>query len=169
MSGTPIDEFQASLSDLDVTSSRTTADAFRGDIIDAIVKPAVGVRLPWPDVSLAETPINVEPTAGDLRTAKTGVTSVAFGIAEYGTLSIGSSPNGDEPVSLYPERHVAVVAASDVVPDMNAAFARLSERFRDGDTSFVFETGPSATADMGALVRGVHGPEDVHVVVITDR
>jgi len=30
-------------------------------------------------------------------------------------------------------------------------------------------TGPSATADMGALVRGAHGPERVHVLLIDDR
>jgi len=27
-------------------------------------------------------------------------------------------------------------------------------------------TGPSATGDMGALVQGVHGPSEVHVIVV---
>jgi L-lactate dehydrogenase complex protein LldG len=31
---------------------------------------------------------------------------------------------------------------------------------------FVFITGPSATADMGPLVRGVHGPHRQHVIVV---
>jgi len=30
----------------------------------------------------------------------------------------------------------------------------------------VFVTGPSATADMGPLVRGVHGPHQLHVIVL---
>ena len=32
--------------------------------------------------------------------------------------------------------------------------------------SFVFITGPSATADMGPLVRGVHGPHRLHIIVL---
>jgi len=30
----------------------------------------------------------------------------------------------------------------------------------------VFVTGPSATADMGPLVRGVHGPHKLHILVL---
>ena len=30
----------------------------------------------------------------------------------------------------------------------------------------VFVTGPSATADMGPLVRGVHGPHKLHIIVL---
>ncbi|MFB6268738.1 MAG: lactate utilization protein C, partial [Halobacterium sp.] len=33
----------------------------------------------------------------------------------------------------------------------------------------VLATGASATADMGEIVTGVHGPQSVHAVVITDR
>ena len=32
--------------------------------------------------------------------------------------------------------------------------------------SFVFVTGPSATADMGPLVRGVHGPHRLHILLV---
>ena len=39
----------------------------------------------------------------------------------------------------------------------------------EGNKSVVLATGPSATADMGTLVHGVHGPKDVHVVLVTDR
>ncbi|TKX83368.1 hypothetical protein EXE43_24625, partial [Halorubrum sp. SS5] len=32
----------------------------------------------------------------------------------------------------------------------------------------VFATGPSATADMGGLVHGAHGPKEVHVVLLRE-
>ncbi|MFB6362014.1 MAG: LUD domain-containing protein, partial [Halobacteriales archaeon] len=44
----------------------------------------------------------------------------------------------------------------------------LAGEFDAGRRSAVLTTGPSATADMGELVTGVHGPGDVHVVAVTD-
>ncbi len=82
-----------------------------------------------------------------------------------------STPDGAEQTSLFPDLHVAVLRASDVLPDMGAAFERLGPRLREGRTpganrSAIIATGPSATADMGALVRGAHGPREVHVVIL---
>ena len=99
--------------------------------------------------------------------ARTGVTAAALGVADYGSVVLRSDREGTEPVSLYVDRHVAVVRASDVVPDMPAAFERLGPLLRDG-ASAVLATGPSATADMGALVKGAHGPKTVHVVVLDE-
>lgn len=108
----------------------------------------------------------VDPSVEQLQEANTGVTPAGLGIASYGTVTVRSRPEGDELLSLYPRRHVAVVAASDIVPDMPAAFERLDGEFGDGLQSQVLATGPSATADMGSLVQGVHGPETVHVVIL---
>ena len=52
---------------------------------------------------------------------------------------------------------------------MPAAFDRLAEEFDAGLDSQVLATGPSATGDMGSLVRGVHGPQEVHVAILEDR
>ena len=44
-----------------------------------------------------------------------------------------------------------------------------SEAYLEGKglkRSFTFITGPSATADMGPLVRGVHGPGKLHIIVL---
>ncbi|MFW5973924.1 MAG: LUD domain-containing protein, partial [Natrialbaceae archaeon] len=61
------------------------------------------------------------------------------------------------------------VAASDLAGSMKAAYERLAEEFATGRDTQVLATGPSATADMGTLVQGVHGPHEVHVVVLEDR
>lgn len=110
----------------------------------------------------------VGPSAAELERAETGVTGVLFAIAPYGTVAVPSSPALDGPVSLYPERHVAVVRATDVEPDVGSALSRLADSFAAGSNDVVFVTGPSSTGDMGALVRGVHGPGEVHVVVIDE-
>jgi len=51
---------------------------------------------------------------------------------------------------------------------MSDAFAWLGPRARDESIDVVLATGPSATADMGGLVHGAHGPKEVHVVLLRD-
>lgn len=122
-----------------------------------------------PDASSASLP---ESTQGGtlldgtaLDQARTGVSAARLAIASYGSLVLDYDGAG-EAVSLLPTRHVAVVRATDVVPDMKAAFQRIGPLLRARPSSLVLATGPSATADMGALVRGAHGPETVHVLIL---
>jgi L-lactate dehydrogenase complex protein LldG len=130
-----------------------------------VVEPVVGAPLPFEGLSLPEW-IPSHPTARELQDARTGVTAAGGGIAEYGTLVVQSRPGGDEPVSLYPERHVAVLRATDLVAGVPEALEFLGEEFAAGRDSAVFATGMSATADMGESVRGVHGPREVYVVIV---
>lgn len=169
MGATSIDEFGTALEDHGVTWTRTDAGGFSAALAETVVEPAVGVPLPYDGVSLDDTPVSVDPTMADLRAATTGVTPVRLGVVSYGSLVVDSDAAGSEPVSLYPEHHVAVVRASDLVPDVASALDRLGRSFADDPTSAVFATGPSATGDMGALVEGVHGPKSVHAVVLEDR
>jgi len=62
--------------------------------------------------------------------------------------------------------HIAVLRRADVVPSIKAAFAHLGPALRNEHVTAVLATGPSATADMGALVRGAHGPAQVHVLIV---
>lgn len=162
-------QFESSLREAVVDVRRTTADRFREVLDDVVEPPAVGVPLPFEDVSLSGTDVEVDPGAAELSEAATGVTPATLGIADYGSLVIESTPAGEEHVSLFPLRHVAVVAASDVVPDMADGFAVLGDRFREGRDDVVIATGPSATADMGDLVFGAHGPREVYAVLLEDR
>ncbi|WP_135853984.1 LUD domain-containing protein [Halorussus salinus] len=186
MSADVAEEFAASLRDLGVSWSRTTREGFEETVADAVEPPAVGTELPFEGVSLAETDVTADPTPARLDAATTGVTAAAFAIADYGSVVLRPDESGTEPVSLYPERHVAVLAASDLVADMPAAFDRLAEaveRERGGGAESgggteggdgtggdaIIATRPSATADMGALVTGAHGPKTVHVIVLEDE
>ncbi len=161
--------FESSLTSLSVGQTRTTAAAFADALAEAIEPPAVGTQLPFDGVSLDGTDVVTDPTPAQLEAATTGVTPVGGAIAEHGTVLVESRPEGDELVGLYPERHVAVLRESDLVPDTRTAMRELGDAFATEPGSTVLATGVSATADMGETVEGVHGPKEVHVVVLTDR
>lgn len=168
MSSEHVEEFTTSLGG-DATVHETAATDAAATIEEAITEPAIGTDLPFEGVSLSETPVETDYSPADLEAAATGVTPARIAISDYGSLALPSDAAGTELASLYCRRHVAVVAASDVAPGMKRAYEELSEDFAGGVDTQVLATGPSATADMGTLVQGVHGPHEVHVVVVTDR
>ena len=145
----------------------TAADA--GDrLADLVTEPAVGVPLGVDGVAPEDAGVETAPSPAALESATTGVTPAGVGVADYGTVTLPSVDLA-ELVALYCPRHVVVLPASDVVPDMPTAYERLGEEFAAGRDTQILATGPSATADMGELIQGVHGPTEVHVVVVTDR
>ncbi|MFB6141852.1 MAG: LUD domain-containing protein [Halorientalis sp.] len=146
----------------------TDAASLAETLADAVEEPAVGTPLPFEGVSLPDA-VETDFSPASLEAAATGVTPAGLGIADYGTVTLASDAAGTELASLYVPRHVAVLAASDVVATMADAYERLDDEFAEGRTTQVLATGPSATADMGTLVQGVHGPDETHVVVLEDR
>jgi len=170
MDATPapaVDRFRAALESLEVAVTQTTPGEFERTLRAVASEPAVGTRLPFPDVSLPEW-VDDDPTPASLEAATTGVTAGSLGIADYGTVVLPARDDGSEQVSLFPDLHVAVLRRGDLVADMPTAVERLGPQLRSG-ASAILATGPSATADMGALVKGAHGPKDVHVIVLEDE
>ncbi|MGQ4556302.1 LUD domain-containing protein [Halobellus sp. GM3] len=164
-----IDSFASSLSDADVEYTLTTTEEFEAALSEAVDFPAVGAPLDLESVSLADTEVQMPATPRLLLEAETGVTRVHGGVIRYGSFLIQSDSAGTEPVSLYPRKHVGVVRASDLHEDFASAASWLGEEFRAGRDSAIVATGPSATADMGKIVDGVHGPQAVHALVLTDQ
>lgn len=163
------DEFADAARNVDATVTRVSPTAFDTCLTDVVDTPAIGTPLPFENVSYSGTPVDPAPTGADLTTARTGVTAGALGIADYGSVVLQETGAGEELLGLYPELHVVVIAESTIVPDMPSAYAELEAFVADGLDDAIIATGPSATADMGAVVTGVHGPRDVHVVVLEDR
>jgi L-lactate dehydrogenase complex protein LldG len=107
--------------------------------------------------------------------ADAGVTDVAAAIAETGSIVCVSDGERGRGLSLVPGAHVAVVRASQVLADLSDYMARLdAEGGEKSDGSGVpssraIITGPSKTADIeGVLITGVHGPEQVVIVLVED-
>jgi L-lactate dehydrogenase complex protein LldG len=107
----------------------------------------------------------------ELLEADAGVTVAAYGIADTGTLVLCASPGDHRLDSLAPPAHVALLRASALAPDLEAAFAQFAADGRFARHSAVtFVRGPSRTADIELqLTIGVHGPARLFVVVWDDR
>jgi L-lactate dehydrogenase complex protein LldG len=161
-----VGQFNASLSELGVELARTTPEAFESTLQNLVDEPVIGTSLPFEDVSLPAW-VDDNPSPRTLEAATTGVTGASLGIADYGSVVLRSTDEGAEQVSLFPDLHVAVLREGDLVGDMRTAIERLGPTLRDGGSSII-ATGPSATADMGALVQGAHGPKEVHVVLLEE-
>lgn len=97
-----------------------------------------------------------------------GITGCYCAIAETGTLMLLSGRDTPSSVSLLPETHVAIVAASRIVVGMESAWnlARIELGAMPRAVNFI--SGPSRTGDIEqTIVLGAHGPYRVHLVVVT--
>lgn len=102
--------------------------------------------------------------------ADAGITDVHAALAETGTLICNSDAGHSRGLSLVPSVHLAIVRRSDILPDMFDYWARLKGiPGSQLPSSIAFITGPSKTADIeGELIKGVHGPKDVYIFLVTD-
>jgi L-lactate utilization protein LutC len=101
--------------------------------------------------------------------ADLGITSVDWAVAETGTLALYSHPGQGRVVSLLPPNFLAILEPSQIIPDLFDLFDRLEEHKHDLPSNVVLVTGPSKTGDIELkLTTGVHGPGNVHVLVVED-
>jgi L-lactate dehydrogenase complex protein LldG len=104
------------------------------------------------------------PTKDQFRNVRTGVTDAFCAVASTGSVCVSVTKNLSSPISMLTRKHIVVVDGSSIVPRPRDLF---SGKYGKGLTgSFSFITGTSATADMGPLVRGVHGPGKLHIIVL---
>lgn len=102
--------------------------------------------------------------------ADVGITDVHAAFAETGTLVCNSDSQHARAASIAVPTHIAIVRASDLLPDM-IDYMRLQRKLSPSElpAAQAFITGPSKTADIeGILVTGVHGPGRVLVLLIED-
>jgi len=110
--------------------------------------------------------VRAEPTPEEMVASAAGVTEAFAGVASTGSVCIDISFERTGMVSLLAPLQIAVVAAETIVPQPRDLFRADVLDGRGLERDFVFVTGPSATADMGPLVRGVHGPHKLHIIVL---
>ena len=116
---------------------------------------------------LAKDPrVVVDATPEEMVRTAAGVTEAFAGVASTGSVCINVSHERTGMVSLLTPRQIAVVAAETIVPQPRDLFRTDVLDGKGLARDFVFVTGPSATADMGPLVRGVHGPHKLHIIVL---
>ena len=101
--------------------------------------------------------------------ADIGVTGVDYAIAETGTCVLLARKGVSRLVSLLPPTYVAIVQAGEVLPSLDELFTLQRREHLKGEARSYMNliSGPSRSADIEyTLVTGVHGPGDVHLVLI---
>lgn len=100
--------------------------------------------------------------------AAVGISSADYVLADTGTLVMLSSREEARLVSLLPPVHVAVIPASRILANLDELVSILPKP-AEQTSSMVLITGPSRTADIEQiLVRGVHGPGEIHAVIVAE-
>lgn len=97
---------------------------------------------------------------------RVGITGAFAAIAESGTFAVLSGPGRSRLSSLLAPVHIAVLRADRIYPSLATLLAAHEDVAEQG-SNLVLITGPSRTADIEmTLTRGVHGPGEVHVVIL---
>jgi L-lactate utilization protein LutC len=92
------------------------------------------------------------------------VSQAAYGLADTGSVVILAGPDEPRGRSLLPPVHVSVLEVERLLPGLGELFAELGP---DLPGSVAIVTGPSRSADIEQiLVIGVHGPGEVHVILV---
>jgi L-lactate utilization protein LutC len=135
----------------------------RGRVLDslplaeALARAGVGV-----------VPIEKLPQ-GDCReplfAADVGISEPDHLIAETGSLAVSARPEEPRSLTLLPPVHIAVADPTHLLPDLFDLFTRYPSGL---PSCLTLITGPSKTGDIELrLVTGVHGPGEVHVVLVS--
>lgn len=103
--------------------------------------------------------------------ADIGVSAIEYALADTGTLVLFARKGQARSVSLLPPIHIAIVKPDQVIPGLSDLFPLLRGETEEGGgfltSAITFITGPSRTADIElTLVVGVHGPQELHVVLV---
>jgi L-lactate utilization protein LutC len=100
---------------------------------------------------------------GEFATTDVGLTGCDHLIAETGSVVVRSRSEQPRTLSLLPPFHIVVATATQILHDVFDLFALTEGR----PSAMALITGPSKTGDIeGQLVTGVHGPGELHVVVV---
>ncbi|MEK9672087.1 MAG: lactate utilization protein [Rhodospirillaceae bacterium] len=177
-----IDWFQSEAERVNATVQRVNsidavpqaiADYLAAQNMPASIRMTPDPRLKTPAWNKTALSISEGPATGD---DTAGVSHAFAGVAETGTLVFTSGPDSPNTVNYLPPAHIAVIRAADIEGCYEDAWAKLRSMRAGTEASGGFMprtvnwiTGPSRTADIElTLFLGIHGPKNLHIIVIED-
>ena len=96
-----------------------------------------------------------------------GITGAIAGLADTGSIIVDSSAGRSRGASLLPPVHVALLPAANLYPDLPTWMAQQGGDILGDIANLTIISGPSKTADIELnLVLGVHGPGEIHVILL---
>lgn len=160
-------DYKADVQEVDAEHVGEAINRALGDL-QRIVVPA-GLPSEWVDAisgrevmtDTAEQPLSNH----ELDQVDAVVTASRCAVSHTGTIMLdGDRDQGRRAITLVPDTHVVVVRAADVYPTVPQAVSVLGQN-PTRPTTWI--AGPSATSDIELIrVDGVHGPRNLHVVIV---
>lgn len=163
-SGDPVASITAIVERLDV-------DRYLGWDPDRLPVPGIGEALAGSGLTRIPHRTPAAPSErlahlSDYMDVELGVTGAEAGFAETGTIVVRSGAGRPRMASLICAVHVALLPRAAIRRSLAHWVNEDPTRLAD-DTNVVFITGPSRTGDIEMrLNTGVHGPREVHVVLV---
>ncbi len=106
------------------------------------------------------------PRLAELAALSVGLTGADAGLADTGSVVLASGLGRSRLASLLVPVHIAVLRVDRLVDSISTLLATRGDLVAAG-SNLVAITGPSRTADIEhTLSRGVHGPGEVHVILL---
>jgi L-lactate dehydrogenase complex protein LldG len=171
-----------------VTTDRESRDVVSAIIRDRAVKRVIEWGPPFSDklglgpmlssMNIEILPLSPEGSNRDIRSlryhqpiqADLGITGSDYGLADSGTLVLKTRPEQARIVSLFPPVHIAFLESKKILPGLDELLVRVQLDLKETggmNPCLTLITGPSKTADIEFnLVTGVHGPRELHVVIL---
>lgn len=126
-------------------------------------EPSIKAMLTALDISFTDK-------ATDFKTIHSSLTSCEFLIARFGSVMVSSGLSSGRRLNFFPEKHLVVAYASQLVPETKDALISMREKYNGKLPSMITQiSGASRTADIEkTLVMGMHGPKEIYVFFVDD-
>ncbi len=170
-----IDNFKTNLESVgglcSVVSSESEAAKYIATLVEKIGAKVVAISDSDLIYRLAENLDSVNfvqnATKDELFDCDLGITSAQWAIAETGTLVLESEAESHRLTSLVPPIHLCILRAAVIRQTLGEILELTSKNL---SKTITFITGASRTSDIElTLAIGVHGPRELHVVVLADQ
>jgi L-lactate dehydrogenase complex protein LldG len=119
---------------------------------------------------LKQANIDYSNKESDFLQTNIGITFCECIVARTGSIIASSKQLAGRRLFVYPNVHIVVAYASQLVVDIKDALKFLKNKYNDQLPSMITSiTGPSRTADIEkTLVQGAHGPKEIFLFLIDD-
>ena len=99
-----------------------------------------------------------------------GVNKAVLGVAASGTCMVDTDNEDARLAGMVSEVHILLLKKSEVYPDLPSIAQKVRERMTARPATYTtFITGPSRTADIERVAAvGVHGPLELHIILLED-
>lgn len=167
-----IDNFQRNLESVGGHCNVVAREGEADELVRTIIKNIGANRIAVSDSELikrvvAESEVLENASTDVLFECDLGITSAQWAIAETGTLVLESEKERHRLTSLVPRVHLCILYAEQIRQTLGEILELTS---RELNRTITFVTGASRTSDIElTLAIGVHGPAELHVIIIADK